>query len=261
MKNYAIASSLPAVAAGILFLFASQTRAGDAEIRIICSNGIKGAMDKLVPQYEHTSGRHIAIQYGASALLKHTIEGGEPFDLTILTPGTIDDLIKEGKVAAGTRTDIASANLGAGVRAGAPKTDISTPDAMKRRLLAAKSITFAKEGAATGAINSMFERLGIAADLKTKIVFQPVGGKAEESVAAGENELVFGPVSEIIPVHGVEVLGLFPAEFQSPLVMSAGLGAKTGNAEAAKELIKFLTSSAAVPAIKASGMEPVSKKK
>ena len=261
MNKRAIASSIPAFAAGLVFLFAPQTHAGDAEIRIICSNGIKGAMDKLVPQYEHTSGRHIAIQYGASAVLKRTIEGGEPFDLTILTPGTIDDLIKEGKVAAGTRTDIASASLGAGVRAGSPKTDISTPDAIKRRLLAAKSITYAKEGAATGAINSMIDRLGIAADLKSKIVLQTVSGRAEESVASGENEIVFGPVSEIIPVHGVEVLGLFPAEFQSPLVMSAGLSANSGNGEAAKALIKFLTGPGAAPAIKASGMEPVSKKK
>ena len=103
MKKHPIASSIPAVAAGLVFLFVPQARAaGDAEIRIICSNGIKAAMDKLVPQYEHTSGRHIAIQYGASALLKKTIESGEPFDLTILTPGTIDDLIKEGtlKIAA-----------------------------------------------------------------------------------------------------------------------------------------------------------------
>jgi molybdate transport system substrate-binding protein len=261
MKKHAVASSIPAFAAGLVFLFAPQTRAGDAEIRIICSNGIKGAMDKLVPQYEHTSGRHIAIQYGASAVLKRTIEGGEPFDLTILTPGTIDDLIKEGKVAAGTRTDIASASLGAGVRAGSPKTDIGTPDAIKRRLLAAKSITYAKEGAATPAINNMIERLGIAADLKSKIILQTVSGRAEEAVASGENEIVFGPVSEIIPVHGVEVLGLFPTEFQSPLVMSAGLSAKSGNAEAAEELIKFLTSPGAAPAIKASGMEPVSKKK
>jgi molybdate transport system substrate-binding protein len=261
MKKHAVASSLPAFAAGLVLLFAPQTRAGDAEIRIICSNGIKGAMDKLVPQYEHTSGRHIAIQYGASAVLKRTIEGGEAFDLTILTPGTIDDLIKEGKVAAGTRTDIASASLGAGVRAGSPKTDISTPDGIKRRLLAAKSITYAKEGAATPAINNMLDHLGIAADLKSKIVFQTVSGRAEEAVASGENEIVFGPVSEIIPVHGVEVLGLFPAEFQSPLVMSAGLSANGGNGEAAKALIKFLTSPAAAPAIKASGMEPVSKKK
>jgi molybdate transport system substrate-binding protein len=261
MKKIALAS-IPALSALLSpLLLVPRTQASDAEIRIICSNGIKGAMDKLIPQYVHTSGQHIAIQYGASALLKGAIEGGAPFDLAILTPGVIDDLTKAGKIAAGTHTDIARADIGVGVRAGAPKTDISTPDAMKRRLLAAKSITFAKEGAATAAINNMFERLGIAADLKSKIVFQPVGGKAEESVASGENELVFGPVSEIIPVHGVEVLGVFPSEFQSPLIMTAGLGAKAENAEAAKALVKFLTSSAAAPTLKAAGMEPASKKK
>jgi molybdate transport system substrate-binding protein len=218
-------------------------------------------MDQLIPQFEHTSGKHISIQYGASAVLKGTIEGDAPFDLAILTPAVIDDLIKDGKIAAGSHADIARADLGIGIRAGAPKTDISTPDAIKRRLLAAKSITYAKEGAGTPAYIKMFDQLGITADLKSKIVFPPVGGNVEESVARGENELVFAPVSEILPVHGVEVLGKFPSEFQSPLMMTAGLGAKAENSEAAKAFVKFLTSSAATPAIKASGMEPVSKKK
>jgi len=253
--------SVAVFAAGLAYLFASQMFAADAELRVICSNGIKGTMDKLIPHYEQTSGRHIAIQYGASAVLKRTIEGGEPFDLTILTPGTLEELVKEGKVAAGTRTDIATAKLGAGIRAGAPKADISTPEAIKRRLLAAKSITFAKEGAATAAINKMLDRLGIATELKSKIVLQTESGRAEETVAGGENEIVFAPVSEIIPVHGIELLGLFPAEFQSPLVMSAGFGARGANREAATAFVAFLTSPAAAPAIKASGMEPLSKGK
>lgn len=259
MKRGAIAFVIPVVV-GFVLLF-SPARPAGAEIRIICSNGIKGAMDKLIPQYEQKSGRHIAIQYGASAVLKRTIEGGEPFDLAILTPGIVDNLIQEGKIAAGTHTDIATASLAAGIRAGTPKADISTPEAMKRRLLAAKSITYAKEGAATGAINKMFEQLGIAEQLKPKLALQTVSGKAEETVAAGENEIVFGPVSEIIPVSGVEVLGLLPKEFQSPLVMTAGLGAKAQDREGAEALVKFLTSSAAAGAIKASGMEPVGKKK
>lgn len=216
-------------------------------------------MDRLIPQYEHASGRHIVIQYGASAVLKRTIQGGEPFDLTILTPGTIDDLIKNGKLAPGSRIDIATAKLGAGVRVGTPKADISTPEGMKRRLLAAKSITYAKEGAATVAIEKMIDWLGIAAELKPKIVYQSASGKAEETVAKGENEIVFAPVSEIIPVPGIEVLGLFPPEFQSPLIMSAALPTNTENRKAADAFVKFLTSSAARSAIKASGMEPVAK--
>jgi molybdate transport system substrate-binding protein len=253
MKKLALASLLT-------LPLAPQSHAAGAEIRIICSNGIKGAMDQLIPEYERTSGRHLDIQYGASAVLKRTIEGGAPFDLTILTPAVIDDLTKEGKIAAATRIDIAKADLGVGVRAGASKSNIGTPDGIKRRLLAAKSITFAREGAATTAINHMFERLGIAADLKSRIVLQNASGKAEESVAAGENELVLAPVSEIIPVHGIQVLGRFPSEFQSPLIMTAGLSAKPENAQAAQAFVKFLTSPAAAPAIQASGMQPMSKR-
>ncbi len=218
-------------------------------------------MDKLVPEYEHKSGRHVMIQYGASAVLKRTIESGEPFDLAILTPGVIDDLVKDGKIAGGTRSDIARADLAAGVRAGAPKADISTPEAMKQRLLAAKSITYAKEGAATAAINKMIERLGIGEQLKSKLVLQTAaGGKAEETVASGENEIVFAPVSEIIPVKGIEVLGLFPKEFQVPLIMTAALGANAQDAAGAEAFVKFLKSSAAAGAIQASGMEPAGKK-
>jgi len=260
MKTKSIAFAVPVFVAGFVWQIPQAQPAG-AEIRVICSNGIKGAMDKLVPEYEHKSGRHIAIQYGASAVLKRTIEGGEPFDLAILTPGVVDDLVKDGKIAAGTGTDVARADLAAGVRAGAPKTDISTPEAMKRRLLAAKSITFAKEGAATAAINKMIERLGIGEQLKSKLVLQTESGKAEETVAAGENEIVFGPVSEIIPVSGIEVLGLFPKEFQVPLIMTAAVGAKAQDAEGAQAFVKFLASPAAAGAIKASGMEPVGKKK
>ena len=261
MKTKSIAFAIPVFVAGFVWQIPQAQPAG-AEIRIICSNGIKGAMDKLVPEYEHMSGRHIAIQYGASAVLKRTIEGGEPFDLAILTPAVVEDLVKDGKIAAGTGTDVARADLAAGIRAGARKTDISTPEAMKRRLLAAKSITFAKEGAATAAINKMIDRLGIAEQLKSKLVLQTAaGGKAEETVAAGENEIVFAPVSEIIPVKGIEVLGLFPREFQVPLIMTAALGANAQDVEGARAFVKFLTSPAAAGAIKASGMEPVGKKK
>ena len=260
MKRRAIALAIP-FAVGFVFEN-SHANAADNTIRLFCSNGIKGAIEKLLPQYEASSGRHVNIQYGASAVLKRNIEGGEPFDLAILTPGIIDDLIKDGKIAAGTHTDIATASLAAGVRAGAPRTDISTPEAMKRRLLAAKSITFAKEGAATAAINKMFEGLGIADQLKPKLALQAAaGGQAEETVASGQNEIVFAPVSEIIPVSGIEVLGLLPKEFQSPLVMTAGLGAKAQDPDGARAFVKFLTSSAATGAIKASGMEPARKKK
>jgi molybdate transport system substrate-binding protein len=163
-------------------------------------------------------------------------------------------LTKDGKVAAGSRV-LAKANLAVGMRAGAAKSDISTPAAIKRRLLAAKSITYTKEGASTPAIANMLKQLGIADQIDAKTVFQTASDRAEESVAEGENELVLAPLSEIKTVPGIDVLGLFPKEFQEPIVMAAGVSANAANAESAKALLRFLTSAAAAPAIKASGME------
>jgi molybdate transport system substrate-binding protein len=251
-KSIFTASAVPVIAGMILFV---QTAAAQqAELRVISSNGIKGALDKLLPEYEKTSHQRVTIQYGGTAGLKRDIEGGAQFDLAILTPVAIDDLTRQGKIA-GASTAIAKANLAVGIRTGSPKADISTPDAIKRRLLAAKSITYSKEGAATPAIAEMVSQLGIADQLKAKTVFQEVSGRAQESVAEGENELVLAPLSEIVGVKGIEVLGLFPKEFQKPLIMSAGVGAKPANPEAAHALIKFLTSPGAAQAIKASGME------
>jgi molybdate transport system substrate-binding protein len=261
MKVYKwiFAVSTIAIIAGAV-LSVQSAPAQTAELRVICSNGIKGAIEKLLPEYERTSHQHVAIQYGASAVLKRTIESGDAFDLAILTPAVIDELTKEGKLASGA-TVIAKSNLAVGMRAGAAKADISTPDAIKRRLLEAKSITYTKEGASTAAINDMLQHLGIADQINAKTAFQTVTGRAEESVAEGENELVFAPLSEIITVKGIEVLGLFPKEFQKPVIMSAGLSAKAENPDAAKALVKFLTSSAAAPAIKSSGMEMASGKR
>jgi molybdate transport system substrate-binding protein len=144
MRKPAISVSLGvigALVAGFVLLCARQTPAKGPEIRVLCSNGIKAAMETLVPEAERATGRTIAIQFSSSAVLKRSIEGGEPFDVAILTPGIVDDLIKTGKIQAGTHTDLASAALAVGVRAGAPKADVGTPEAMKRTLLAARSIT------------------------------------------------------------------------------------------------------------------------
>jgi molybdate transport system substrate-binding protein len=246
------------VIAGIAML-AQSAAAQQGELRVICSNGIKAAVEMLLPDFERTSHQHVAIQYGPSAVLKRSIEGGAEFDLVILTPVVIDDLTKQGKL--GASTVLATSNLAVGIHAGAPKTDISTPDAMKRRLLAAKTITYTKEGAANGAISDMIQRLGITGEITAKTVLQTVSGRAEDTVAEGENELVMAPLSEIVTVKGIEVLGLWPKEFQKPLVMSASVSVKAANPGAANALVRFLTSPAAVPAIKATGMEMAAHKK
>lgn len=242
--------------AALILSFVPAAAGQEREVRVFCSNGIKRAMETLRPAAERAVGQPIAIEFAASAVLRRRIEAGEPFDLAILTPQVIGELVKARKIADRTETAVARVNLGVGIRAGASKADISTPEAMRRRLLAAKSVTYSLEGASNAAILNMLERLGIANEIKARTVLQTVSGRPAESVAEGENEIVFAPVSEILMVRGVDVLGLFPPEFQQPLVMAAAVSAGSQNASAAKALIAFLTSAAAAEAIKASGMEP-----
>jgi molybdate transport system substrate-binding protein len=142
------------------------------------------------------------------------------------------------------------------VRAGAPKPDVSTPEAFKRTLLNAKSIAYAKEGLSGVYFVALIEKLGIAADLKAKSKIMASGELAAEAVAHGEAEIGILPVSEILPVPGVEVGGAFPAALQNYIVIGAGVSANAKQGTAARDLIKFLTSPAALPVIKAKGLEP-----
>jgi len=240
-------------------IITSPVYAQNGELRVLCSNGIRAAVEQLKPEAEKAIGRKLSIEFSASTVLKKEIDGGAPFDVTILTPGIVDELAKSGKVVAGSQTTLATIDIGVGIKAGSAKADVSTPEGMKKRLLAAKSITWTDGGAASGATIAMLKGLGIEDQLKSKIVLQKEPGHAAESVAAGQNELIFGPVSEIQTVPGAEVLGLFPKEYQKPVVMTAGLGAQAKNAAAAKAFVTFLTSAKAAPAIKASGMKPASK--
>ena len=239
--------------------FANHAAAQSGQLRILCSNGIRAAVEQLMPEAEKAIGRKITIEYSASTVLKKEIDGGAPFDLTILTPGIVDDLAKAGKIVAGSQINLASIDIGVGIRAGSLKADVSTAEGMKKRLLAAKSLTWTDGGAASAATVAMFKGLGIEDQLKPKFVLEKTPGRPAETIAAGENELMFAPISEIQTVKGVELLGLFPKEYQKPVVMTAGIGTQAKDAEGAKAMVKFLTSAKAVPAIKAAGMKPASK--
>jgi molybdate transport system substrate-binding protein len=235
---------------------AQPSFAQSEQIRLLCSNGIRAAMQQLMPAAEKAIGRKVVIEFSASTFLKKEIDAGEPFDLVIVTPGIIDDLANSGTLAPGSKTDIASSDLAVGIKAGSAKADVSTPDGMKKRLLAAKTLTLTDGGASGPAVLAMFRALGIAAQLKPKTVLQKTPGRPAESVAEGENELMFAPVSEIQTIKGVEVLGKFPQEFQKPVVMTAGIAARAKDADGARKLVAYLTSAEAIPALKASGMEP-----
>jgi molybdate transport system substrate-binding protein len=231
--------------------------AQDTDIHILCSNGIRGAMEKLLPQYEHSMGRPIKVKFGPSANFKQAIQGGEQFDLAILTPQIIEDLIKEGKMAAGSHADIATTGVGFAVRAGAPKPDVSTPEAIKQTLLKAKSIGYVKIGAGTPAIMAMLNTLGINDQVQNKVVFQPGAEQSMASVAGGQTEVAIALVSEILSVPGVQLAGPFPPQFQKPVVMAAGISSSTKNRDVADKIVKSLKSAAAAPTIKAAGLDPV----
>ena len=238
----------------MLFRSGSAPAQEPGTIRVICSNVIKGAVDKLVPQFERTSGKRVVLKMGASAELKTAIEKGESFDLALLTTGVVEDLTKQGRLAAGTRVDIAESNLGVGAKAGAANADPTTPEGMKRLLLSAKSITYSKAGGGVPAILRMIQELGIAEQIQAKTFPQDAAGRAGESVANGEYEIAFAPVTEIIEAKGAKVLGLFPKQFQSPLAISSAISAQPANRAGAEALAKFLVASQSLKVIEETGM-------
>jgi molybdate transport system substrate-binding protein len=226
-----------------------------AEIKVLCSSGFKAVMEELAPQFERATHHKVVVRYGLAAKLKQEIEAGEVFDLAVLTPAAIDDLIGQRKVASDSRTVLARSGLGIAIRAGAHKADIATVEAFKRSLLAAKAIAYAKEGASGVAFAALIQRLGIADDLKAKSKLTATGEEVGEAVVRGEAEFGVLPVSEILPVRGAELLGTFPADAQSYIVMVAAVGAGSKESRAAGDLITFITGPAALPVIKAKGME------
>jgi molybdate transport system substrate-binding protein len=167
----------------------------------------------------------------------------------------IDDLIKQGRLAADSRAVIARTGLGIMIRAGSRKPDVKDTDAFKRSLLGAKSIAFAKEGASGVAFAALIEKLRIASDLKSKLKPTGSGEEVNDLVVRGDAEFGILPLSEILAVKGAELGGMFPADVQSYIIMTAAVNSNAKQAEAARNLIKFLTATAALPTIKAKGME------
>jgi molybdate transport system substrate-binding protein len=227
--------------------------AQNAPLAVLASNGIRAVMEDLAPQFERATGRKVARTYDLAANLKRRIEGGEAFDVAVVTPQVADDLIKSGKLAAATRTTIARSSLAVAIRSGASKPDISTSDAFKRVLLEAKGVAYAREGASGTAFLQAAEKLGIADRVRKMPVAS--GEAVGAGVVNGTAEYGILPVSEILPVQGAEVLGPFPPDLRSYVTMVGGVSAASANAAAAKSLIDFMMSPSATPAVTRHGME------
>jgi molybdate transport system substrate-binding protein len=234
-------------------LAAASVPAG--EIKVLASNGVKAALEELAPAFERATGNKVVIAFGLAAVLKRQIEAGEAFDLAILTSAGIDDLAKQGKVDAGSRAAIARSGVGIGIRKGAPRPDIGTPDALKRTMLSAKSVSWAKEGASGVYFASVLERMGIAEQMKPKLVLAASGAEVAKLVAEGKAQYAALLVNELIAQPGVEVLGPLPDALQSFTVFHAGVGVGSKDSSAAKALIKFLTTPSAGAVFKAKGQE------
>ena len=252
------AALLAVVTSALTLLPAQRVAAQDAEVRILCSNGFRAAMEKLLPESERAA-RRIKIDFGASANFKRSIEGGDPFDLVIVTPQIIADLTKEGKIAPGTAVDLASSGVGLAIRGGLAKPDVASPPTMKKTLLDAKSVGYGKVGAGTPAVLDMLRGLGISDDIQRKTVFQTGAEESMANVASGKVDVAFGLISEIQSVPGVQLAGPLPPEFQRRIIMTAGIASSSKNREAVNGIVKSLTSAAAAPAIKAAGMDPIGK--
>lgn len=232
-------------------LLAAAIPARAAEITLFSTNAFKTVLEELVPQFERTTGHKLTLRFGPTSEMKTRIEAGEAFDLAILTAAATDDLIKQAKLAAATRTDVARSGVGVAIRKGAAKPDLSSMEAFKRALQQASSITYTGAGFTGPNLRKVFERLGIADEMKAKT--RIAQGNAAEAVARGEAELGFTQASEILHVPGAEFAGPLPAEVQIYTVFTAA-GAK--EAPAGRAFIGFLTANPAGAVIRAKGMEP-----
>jgi molybdate transport system substrate-binding protein len=234
-----------------LTLLAAQTQA--AEIKVLSSTAMKTALEELGPQFEKATGNKLAFTIGPAAVLKKQIDEGAVFDVAILTTPLNDSLADGGKIDK-TRIPIARAGIGLAIHKGAPKPDISTTEAFKRALLNAKSVGLSAAGASGVYLKTLFEKLGIADELKPKLKL--LQGAPGEAAANGDVEIGMTQISEILPYANAELVGPLPSDIQSYTYFSAAVSATSKEADAAKAFIKFLAAPAALAVIKAKGMEP-----
>jgi molybdate transport system substrate-binding protein len=229
--------------------------AGAAEIKVLSTQATEEAYKELVPQFEKASGHKVTTVFTGTLDALKRLSNGEAYDLLIMARQQIEELSQSGKVVAGSRTDIAKSGVGVAVGKGKPKPDISTVDALKKTLLAAKSIGYST-GPSGIYVVTMFQKMGIADEIKTKLKQTPTGVFVGSIIASGEAEIGFQQVSELSFFPGIDYVGPIPAEVQLITVFSAGIPAGTEQADAAKALVSFVTAPAAAAVFKKHALDP-----
>ena len=225
-----------------------------AELKVLATGAHIDSFKEIVPQFERASGHKLIVKYDATPVVIKNIEAGEAFDVAVIINGPMNEAAKKGFFVEGERPVVSIVGLGVAVRAGAPKPDISSPEAFKQALLKAKSVSILPESVNGKHFMSVFERLGIGEEMKAKIVSKKAPSEVAEAVAKGEAELALF-ISNGLRAPGVDYVGPVPAEFEQKLSFAAAVGAKAKEPQAANEFIKHLTSPAAIGVMKANGLD------
>ncbi len=254
MKNSM--SWLTAVAA---LLLAQTAAASAAEIKVFSTVGIKSVLEELIPQFEKSSGHKVTVTWSTAALLAKRVQSGEQADALLLIKNNIETLLKEGKIVAGTDTLFGQSVFAVGVKSGAPKPDVSTAEALKQSLLAAKGISYSDpaSGGASGVyIAKQIERMGIAEQMKGKTRHPPSGGLSGTLLISGEADIAINSKPELLSVPGVDVVGPLPGDIAFTVVYEAAVQTGAAQAEAAKAFVSYLKSPEAQTVFKAKGYDP-----
>ena len=244
-------SRIIAVTSGLLI----YSIANAADIKVLSTQATEESYRELVPQFEKASGHKVTTVFTGTLDANKRLAAGETYDLLIMSGPSIDEHIKGGKVVSGSRVDLAKSGVGVGVRAGAPKPDIRTTEALKKTLLAAKSIGYST-GPSGVYMVGLFQRMGIAEEIKDKLRQTQTGVFVGSIIANGEAEIGLQQVSELSNFPGVDYVGPLPADVQQMTVFASGILVGAQESDAAKALVKFITTPAAGEAFKKRGMEP-----
>jgi molybdate transport system substrate-binding protein len=229
-----------------------------AAITVYCTIGVQSAVEEMVPKFEQATGHKLNIVFNTSAGLNKRVQDGDVVDVLIGTRGGLAALIKDGKVTAGTEVILASSGVGIAVRKGLPKPDISTPEALKQALLAAKSISYSNPaaGGASGVhFAKVLERLGIVEEIKAKTKYAPAGGFAANLLVSGEADMAVQQGPELLSVSGIDIVGPLPGDLQAITEFAAGMPANAREPGAAKALIEFLRTPEAKAVMKSKGLD------
>ena len=249
------------VAAAVVVVFspgaAAQAGVGskNSELRVFTTRSIATVLEKIGADFERRTGRKLRVTTDVAVRMVRRINAGEPFDFLVAAPAQIDELIRAGKIIPDTRTDLARSGIGVAVRAGAPKPDVSSVDAFKRALLAARSVASLKEGQSGVYVAGLLERLGIAETIRSKVTL-PETDIVSELVSRGEIELGIVVITQIVTTDGVALAGPLPSEIQSYITFTGGISVNAESLDAAKDLMTVLRSPAAIGVMRSQGMEP-----